>query len=59
MTIKKYSELLAMAERLGIKTAVELLHFKKHYGAETNAALLDALFAKIIQNEVRKGCETA
>lgn len=55
MTMKKYWELLAMAERLGIKTAVELVRFKKLHGAETNAALLDALFAKIIQNDGLKG----
>lgn len=55
MTKKKFCELLAMTERLGINTLAELAHFKRSHGAETNEELCDALFMSVIKKEMLKG----
>lgn len=55
MTKKKFNELLAMTERLGINTFYELARFKQAHGVKTNDELSNALFMAVIKKEMLKG----
>lgn len=52
MTAKKFNQLLAMAERLGMTNALELAYFKAKNKLKTNEELLNALFQVILNNEI-------
>lgn len=55
MDKKTFTQLLAMAERLGIITAAELLRFKNKHKAHSNAEMFNALFMAVIKKEELKG----
>lgn len=50
MTLSKFSMLLAMATRLGIKTVGELARIKEQNNLATNDELYDFLFLKVARD---------
>ena len=49
MPVSEFNIVLAMTERLGIKTIGELAEIKKHNNLKTNEDLYNYLFMKIVK----------
>lgn len=49
MTLTKFNMLLAMTERLGIKTLGELAEIKRQNAIATNDELYDYLFMQVVR----------